>query len=86
MGRQSLGVGGRVQEGVGLAVFLSDAQVRRLTGTSDKQAAARWLAANGIRHWINAAGKIIVPASAVDQGAPSPTGGWSPDFSRLTGA
>ena len=67
-------------------MFLTDQQVRRLTGTTDKTKAVEWLAKAGIRHWVNAAGKIIVPASAVDQSAPSQGGGWTPDFSRLTGA
>lgn len=64
-------------------MFLSDKEVRRLTGTSDRAEATAWLAKNGIRHWVNAAGKIIVPASAIDAQAPESAGGWSPDFSGL---
>lgn len=65
--------------------FLTDRDLRHLTGIPGRgpdvtTARARWLAQAGIRHWVNAAGKIVVPRSAIDtpqesREAPS----WSPD-------
>lgn len=65
--------------------FLTDSEVRRLTGTGEKLEQLEYLREKGIRHWgPNRAGKIIVPRSAID-GEPEVqiTGGWAPDFKSL---
>lgn len=65
-------------------MFLSDRQVRRLTGENEKSAQIRWLVAQGVRHWVNAAGKPIVPVSEIEApGTRATAPGWSPDFSRM---
>lgn len=71
-------------QGAGIAVFLTDSQVRRLTGLNDKDAQLDWFRSKGIRHWENAAGKPIVPVCEIERPGQVPTsGGWSPDFSRI---
>lgn len=66
-------------------MFLTDRQVRRLTGELNKTAQISWLESNRIRHWINAAGKPIVPCSeiATPGAMPLAAGGWTPDFSKV---
>lgn len=65
------------------AMFLTDAQVRRLTGEQEKSAQVRWLVKEGVRHWVNACGKPVVPCSAIDTPWKSEPQGWAPDFSRM---
>jgi hypothetical protein len=67
------------------STFLSDAEIRRLTGSSVKAEQIRYLQQQGIRHWgPNLAGKIIVPRSAIDNPPAAVTlGAWSPDFTKL---
>lgn len=66
-------------------MFLTDAQVTRLTGEREKGAQIGWLKANGVRHWVNAQGKAVVPVSAIDAPwkPPEEQPGWSPDFSGV---
>lgn len=46
--------------------LLSDQEVIKLTGYRRPSTQAKWLKANKIRHWINGAGRVIVPCSALD--------------------
>ncbi len=67
-------------------MFLTDKQVRRLTGlpAAERAAQIQWLEAHRVRHWVNAAGKPIVPVSEITApGASPPPGGWAPDFSKI---
>lgn len=65
-------------------MFLTDAQIRRLTGHREKHAQADWLRANGVRYWVNAAGKPIVPCTEITSPGAAPVApGWQPDFSRV---
>ena len=67
--------------------FLTDAHIRKLTGLREKAAQIGWLKANGVRHFVNAAGKPVVPWSAIDApGSNYTVTGWTPDFSQLPGA
>ncbi len=63
-------------------LFLEPEEIRTLTGRATKGKQIEWLRQNGIRFWVNACGKPIVPRSAIDGGveaAPVRT----PDFSEL---
>ena len=65
-------------------MFLTDRQIRRLTGELEKAAQIRWLEANRVRHWITACGKPIVPCSEiVGSSASAPSAAWSPDYSKV---
>lgn len=65
--------------------FLSDRDVRRLTGLLEKGAQVAWLQDNGVHHWVSACGKPVVPWSAVEHpdARSSPAKGWAPDFTHL---
>lgn len=67
-------------------MFLTRAQIRTLTGSNEPKAQYAWLTAQGIRCWVNLAGRVMVPTSAID-GSPQPEAQpWTPDFRNLTGA
>ncbi len=46
--------------------FLSREEVAELTGYVMPSAQARWLARQGLRHWIARTGRPVVPRSAID--------------------
>lgn len=66
--------------------FLTKANIRTLTGLEDKAEQVAWLRKNGVHHFVNAAGKIIVTWGAVDGLAGSQPRTWSPDYSAIGGA
>lgn len=47
-------------------MFLTREQLIELTGYRVPKRQAEWLARNGVRHWIAATGRPVVPCSAVD--------------------
>jgi hypothetical protein len=47
-------------------MFLTPDELRDLTGYKVAFAQIRWLTKNGIRHWIAATGRPVVPRSAID--------------------
>lgn len=49
-------------------MFLTPDELRDLTGYRMPSAQIRWLTRNGIRHWIAATGRPVVPRSAIDGG------------------
>ena len=53
-------------------MFLSPDQIRELTGYKTPRCQIAWLVRNGVKHWIAATGRPVVPKSAID-------GGGSPD-------
>lgn len=63
-------------------LFLDDAQLRQLTGRSQKSRQIAWLRAEGIPFRVNATGHPVVTWSAVEgrreAGAPSPAASWTP--------
>lgn len=64
-------------------MFLTDEQLRELTGRQRPAAQIRWLRANGLRHWVRADGHPVVPVSAVEgreQAAPVRS---QPNFAAL---
>jgi hypothetical protein len=50
-------------------LFLTHAELAALTGYKIPTYQVRWLARNGVRHWVNKAGRPVVPKSAIDGGA-----------------
>lgn len=49
-----------------MATFLSNEELVTLTGYKVAAYQIRWLAREGIRHWVNRAGRPVVPISAID--------------------
>lgn len=47
-------------------MFLSREQVEELTGYKKPVCQLRWLVANGVRHWVDRAGRPKIPCSAID--------------------
>lgn len=47
-------------------LFLTPAEIRMLTGYKLPGKQAEWLRKNGVRHWIPATGRPVVPRSAID--------------------
>lgn len=45
-------------------MFLSDADLERLTGYRRPGAQVRWLRQNGVLHYVRADGKPVVPVTA----------------------
>ena len=65
-------------------MFLTDAEIRRLTGLRGREQQIEWLVRHGIRHFVNAAGKPIVPKSVIDTPWKQTEGtAWAPDYSKL---
>ena len=67
-------------------MFLTRAQIRKLTGlpSTEAEAQVRFLNERGIRNFgINAAGQVVVPCSAIDapQRPATEQSGWAPDMS-----
>jgi hypothetical protein len=66
-------------------VFLTDAELYALTGRRRAKMQAAWLRSRRIRHYVNAAGKVVVRTAWLD-GAPE---GYvevtlvAPDFTQL---
>lgn len=50
-------------------MFLTADELRELTGYKVAAAQIRWLTRNGVRHWIAATGRPVVPRSAIDGSA-----------------
>ena len=64
--------------------LLSKEDVIELTGYQRAAYQAQWLANQGIRHFINAQGRVIVPAAAIAQPANfSQIEEKGPDFSNV---
>lgn len=58
-------------------MFLTPAELAELTGYKIPAYQVRWLVRNGVRHWINRAGRPVVPRSAIDGSArPENDGGF----------
>lgn len=47
-------------------MFLTREQVEELTGYKKPVCQLRWLVANGVRHWVDRAGRPKIPCSAID--------------------
>ena len=63
-------------------MFLTPEELKQLTGYARPSNQARRLKKLGLRHWINARGRVVVPRSAVE-GKPSERKTFEPDFSGL---
>jgi hypothetical protein len=46
--------------------FLTPDEIRELTGYRQHAAQIRWLQREGIRHWVNANGRPVVPLSSIN--------------------
>jgi len=58
-------------------MFLTADDLRELTGYRTAAAQIRWLTRNGIKHWVAATGRPVVPRSAIDgSGKPDNHGGF----------
>lgn len=57
------------------ALFLDDAQLRRMTGRAFKSKQIEWLRDNGVPFWISATGHPVVSKAVVEgrQEQPAPT-------------
>lgn len=47
-------------------MFLTPDELRELTGYRTASAQIRWLTQNGVKHWIAATGRPVVPRAAID--------------------
>jgi hypothetical protein len=47
-------------------MFLTAAELAELTGYKLPGKQRAWLARNGIAHWVNAAGRPVVPRAAIE--------------------
>lgn len=56
-------------------MFLTPDDLRILTGYRIPAYQIRWLTRNGIRHWVNRAGRPVVPRAAIDGGRQSDNDG-----------
>lgn len=64
--------------------WLTDAEVRELTGYVRSSCQKRWLDQHGIRAFVNALGKVRVPRDAVTSlQAPKQRKPTEPDFSKV---
>ena len=64
-------------------MFLDDAQLKRLTGYSQKAKQVKQLKQLGIPHYVNAAGCPVVPVVAVEGNRATPARKpWSPSVGR----
>lgn len=64
-------------------MFLTDAQLRDLTGYRLAAYQVRWLQKAGIHHYVRADGKPRVPVSAVDNPISGRKAVVQPDFTAL---
>jgi hypothetical protein len=66
-------------------LFLTPEQVQELTGYRQFRAQIRWLQQAGLRHWVRADGRPVVPVAAIEQlAAPDKEDrGPGPDFSQV---
>lgn len=55
-----------------MSAFLTEAEKQELTGYKVPKCQIRWLTQNGVRHWVAATGRPVVPRSAID-GSPNST-------------
>lgn len=53
-------------------LFLDAEQLVQLTGYVQKSSQVRWLQRNGIRHFVRADGRAIVPVSSINPTAEQP--------------
>lgn len=60
-------------------MFLTDAQLKKLTGRTQAAAQCRWLKRNGIRHFRNRLGKVVVTQAALE-GRPAKEQHVGPDL------
>jgi hypothetical protein len=63
--------------------WLTDDELRELTGYVRARHQARWLADNRIKFYINALNKVRVPREAVAGVAPPAKKRTEPDFSKV---
>jgi hypothetical protein len=63
--------------------ILTDSEVIDLTGHKQPQAQRKWLDAQGIRHWVNAANKVRIWSTALDNAVQTGAKSSKPDFSKL---
>lgn len=60
-------------------MFLTRDQVQELTGTRVRAKQLAWLARQGILHWQNVAGRVVVPVSAIEgRKSEPPKPEWKP--------
>jgi hypothetical protein len=64
-------------------MFLTDDELRQLTGLKRPTAQARFLASKGIPHFVNAAGRVVVTRAAVE--TPSTQVRREPKWEALSG-
>lgn len=57
-------------------MFLTEEELRTLTGYSQRAYQVRWLKRNGLPHWVAKGGRVIVPKEAL-------SGNKEPDFTRV---
>lgn len=65
------------------ASFLTDAEVKDLTGYVQPKRQARWLADNGIKFFLNARGLVRVPAEALMLKPIAKQRRTEPDFTKV---
>jgi hypothetical protein len=53
-----------------MSAFLTAGEVIELTGYKAAKKQIEWLTRNGVKHWVPATGRPVVPRSAID-GAPA---------------
>jgi hypothetical protein len=60
--------------------FLSAEDIKTLTGRKNKTQQIEWLRNNGVQHYINMAGRPVVPKTAISgiQQPASKQAGWKP--------
>ena len=66
-------------------MFLTPEQLETLTGLRQPAAQIRWLRRNGVRHYVRADGRPVVPASAL-AGQTQPPKAAGPNFAALRAA
>lgn len=63
--------------------WLTEDELRELTGYTQPTRQARWLSANGIRCYRNALGRVRVPREALGGGEGHKKRRTEPDFSKV---
>jgi hypothetical protein len=53
-----------------MTIFLTADELIELTGYKLSRCQVRWLIKNGVKHWVPATGRPVVPRSAIDGASP----------------
>lgn len=64
-------------------LFLQEKDIDEFTGIKGRkpekiELQSKWLKEHRVKHWVNAARRIIVPRAVIEQNAPSAPEPWQP--------